>query len=675
MARGDAYDVSDSYVRSDDVAGVEPSDRLARKRSAIFFNRAGIAAPAARYGAFISYSHAASGEVARGLQKWLQIYAKPWWRWRAINVFRDETNLTAAPALWSRIADALDQSSHFILLASPEAAQSKWIKREIRYWLGDRHAGALDGPDLDAPVANPRPERIATLLIALTAGDISWDEKAKKSGDFDWSKTNAVPRQLSGVFRENRNGSTLEKSSNGKSCAPAFRAAIRSSCALWPNSPRRSAASPISAASLARTTVNIDGRSEPHGRQPACSHVFPRPLYGSGAPQWPNAPKPKLTRSRQRPTPRRPRQTPRRPMRTPAGQTATRRRQRLMLTRRMPICAKRRSGSRGFWPIEPGKNEQAAMPEPRSSSRLKLCPTTPPGLIDRTSPRRSCSSIALGDLRERLDLVHESGVSNAAFSPDGKLIVTASLDRMARLWDAVTGRPIGPPLRGHADAVRRAAFSPDGQRIVTASDDTTARIWDAAGKPIGDPLYGHKKEVYGVAFSPDGQRIVTASWDKTARIWDAAGKPIGEPLKGHEREVYTAAFSPDGKRIITASWDGTARIWDAASGKPIGKPLVGHDNAVYSAAFSPDGQRIVTASEDKTVRIWDAETGRPIGEPLKGHDNAVWSASFSPDGRLIVTASEDKTARLWDAATGKPIGEPLKRSRQLCLECGVHRRR
>jgi len=156
----------------------------------------------ARYCAFISYSHAASALVARGLQKWLQTYAKPWWRWRAVNVFRDETDLTAAPALWSRIANALDQSSHFILLASPNAAQSKWIKREIRYCLGDKHAGALDGSDLDAPMPDPKPERIATLLIALTAGNIRWDEKAGNAGDFDWSKTNAVPRQLSGVFRE-----------------------------------------------------------------------------------------------------------------------------------------------------------------------------------------------------------------------------------------------------------------------------------------------------------------------------------------------------------------------------------------------------------------------------------------------------------------------------------------
>ena len=100
---------------------------------------------APRYGAFISYSHSASREVARGLQKWLQIYAKPWWRWRAVSVFRDETNLAAAPTLWSKITAALDDSGHFILLASPEAARSKWVKRELRHWLGEVRVEDLDG--------------------------------------------------------------------------------------------------------------------------------------------------------------------------------------------------------------------------------------------------------------------------------------------------------------------------------------------------------------------------------------------------------------------------------------------------------------------------------------------------------------------------------------------------
>jgi WD40 repeat protein/energy-coupling factor transporter ATP-binding protein EcfA2 len=266
------------------------------------------------------------------------------------------------------------------------------------------------------------------------------------------------------------------------------------------------------------------------------------------------------------------------------------------------------------------------------------------------------------DLCERLVLGHEDAVNRAAFSPDGRRIVTASDDRTARIWDAATGQSIGEPLRGHGGVVWSAAFSSDGQRIVTASDDRTARIWGAATcQPIGEPLNGHDHRVTTAAFSPDGQRIVTASNDRTARIWDAAtGQPIGEPLKGHHREVMSASFSPDGQRIVTASADTTAQIWDAGTGQPIGEPLRGHENILFSAAFSPDGTRIVTASYDKTVRVWDAATGQPIGQPLKGHQNAVVKAAFSPDGQRIVTASWDKTARTWDAVTGQPIGEPLK---------------
>ena len=162
-------------------------------------------------------------------------------------------------------------------------------------------------------------------------------------------------------------------------------------------------------------------------------------------------------------------------------------------------------------------------------------------------------------------------------------------------WFALRERLI---LFGHEGAVFSAAFSPDGKRIVTASGDKTARLWDAAtGKQIGAPLVGHEDAVCSAAFSPDGKRIVTASLDKTARLWDAAtGKQIGAPLVGHEGAVLSAAFSPDGKRIVTASVDKTARLWDAETGEQIGAPLVGHEDAVTSAAFSPDGKRIVTAS-------------------------------------------------------------------------------
>ena len=251
------------------------------------------------------------------------------------------------------------------------------------------------------------------------------------------------------------------------------------------------------------------------------------------------------------------------------------------------------------------------------------------------------------------------------FSPDGKRIVTYSPeDRIARIWDALTGQPLAKPLEhgtnGTATSLTLcpAQFSPDGKRIVTASGDGTARVWDAG---TGEQLEGALKDaiwVLAAQFSPDGKRVVTASADKTARIWDVeSGQPLTEPLK-HDSTVISAQFSPDGKRVATASADRTARVWDAQSGQPLTGPLR-HRHQVDSALFSPDGKRIVTASWDTTARVWDAQSGQPLTDPLK-HDGPVLSAQFSPEGKRIVTVSMNSEVRLWDSQSGLPLTDPLK---------------
>jgi WD40 repeat protein len=243
---------------------------------------------------------------------------------------------------------------------------------------------------------------------------------------------------------------------------------------------------------------------------------------------------------------------------------------------------------------------------------------------------------------------HDKAVWSAAFSSDGARAVTASDDGTARIWNAETGEELLAVINRQGASLRRAAFSPDSARIVTASIDNMARIWDAnTGKQLVE-LRGHGGEVYSAAFSPDGERIVTASLDKAARIWDArTGKPLVKPLK-HRGEVYSAAFGRDGTRIVTASEDGTVGIWNAKTGEADGQLTTkGKDDKFSAAAFSPDGVRIVTASYDFRVRIWDVGTKRVLIE-LKGHDGVVNSAAFSADGTHIVTASDDNTARIWD---------------------------
>src|SRR5208282_234234 len=159
-------------------------------------------------------------------------------------------------------------------------------------------------------------------------------------------------------------------------------------------------------------------------------------------------------------------------------------------------------------------------------------------------------------------------------------------DYTARVWDVESGKPIGKPLKGHRGIVLNAAFSPDGKRIVTGSSDYEARVWDAeSGKRIGKPfLTGFG--VISVGFSPDGQRIFTACGGPfldddidIAWVWDVESDkrtpirledwPKSESLNRHGARVILieAAFSPDCHRIVTASSDDTVCVWDAESGE------------------------------------------------------------------------------------------------------------
>ncbi len=299
-------------------------------------------------------------------------------------------------------------------------------------------------------------------------------------------------------------------------------------------------------------------------------------------------------------------------------------------------------------------------------------------------------------------LISEMRLS-AAFSPDGKWVVTAGPDNTPQVWgeEEPGWVEVAAQLRGHKDIVYTAVFSPDSKWVITASRDNTARVWEAATGKVVAELHGHTDWVLSAAFSPDGQFVVTASRDHTARVWEArTGKVVAE-LHGHTGAVHSAAFSPDGQLVATASWDHTARVWEARTGKVLAElrghtgdvpnwrfgadgqfgvcvyrdgeiqvlgerqtdtsatvlaTLPGHTGWVTRGAFSPDGKWVATVSADDTARVWEARTGRVVAE-LQGHTGPVISTMFSPDGKWVVTASVDGTARVWEAATGKVVAE------------------
>jgi len=288
---------------------------------------------------------------------------------------------------------------------------------------------------------------------------------------------------------------------------------------------------------------------------------------------------------------------------------------------------------------------------------------------------------------------HESQVTSAQYSHDGKRIVTASDDGTARVWDANSGKELDV-LRGHVTSVSSAEFSHDDSKILTVGCDkldenlpcvrVVARVWDAEN---GNPLVvlnAHEHGTTSAQFSPDGSKIITVGCDKvdenlscfdvTARVWDAAaslaageGKE-GAVLREDAREVVTAQFSPDGKRIVTLACrriddancpQDTARIWDAENGEKI---AFWHSDqeSVVNALFSqvsPNGIQLVTNNSDGRVRVLDAVSGQEV-VVLQEIVYDVTGAQISPDGKQLVTLSaglDGVTPRVWDMELGTQL--------------------
>jgi WD40 repeat protein len=229
------------------------------------------------------------------------------------------------------------------------------------------------------------------------------------------------------------------------------------------------------------------------------------------------------------------------------------------------------------------------------------------------------------------------------YSPDGNVAVTV-IDNQAQLWDAKTLKPLPHSLSHPTRSIFTVAFNPAATIVLTASSDKTAQLWDVrSGNRQGPPLQ-HPDPVRVAAFSPDGYCLVTGCDSGGAFLWDISTYKQ-RPMLPHQDEVQAVAFSPEGGLVLTGCADGTARLWEASSGRPLGSPLQ-HRGEVNRVAFSPDGKLALTASNDWTARLWDVATGKPVGPPLQ-HERPVTQVAFSPNGLLVLTGSDDGTARLW----------------------------
>ncbi|MCY1138278.1 TIR domain-containing protein [Actinoplanes sp. Pm04-4] len=661
----------------------------------------------------MSYSHAADGKLAPALQLALHRFARPWYRVRALRVFRDDASLPATAALWESIERALSTSRYFVLLASPRAAASHWVEREIRWWLEHRSP--------------------ATLLLVLTEGELVWDAAA---GDFDRSLSTAVPPALHGVFPEEPRHVDLGWARVAEDVSlhnPLFRERVADLAAAVHERARdaligedvrqhrralwlaRSAVAVLTAllmvaglAAYIAADQRDQARTERAAAQEQARLATSRQLAAESTVNLRTAPERALLLGVQA---------------THVSPTAEARsallaavQNRTAATR--TLVADNPTGQNAVTALAwhpdgsvlvSGLNNSGVLVwDPRSGKRLATFDLQVGG--DATavavSPDKKSVAVAFHNgMLFRLDVAGGTAISRrtfgtvvSAFSPDGTRAARIA-GREIEIWDVWRDRPAGRALPAGRGDITGVAFSADnrtlalarpgevelwdvvrrvrlrtlsapwgveprsvtfdraGDRLATLLADGGIQAWDVRrGEPISIPLPS-ARPADQVAFRPDG-REVAAIDPLTVTVWDPVARTSSDVMSSNNGSIQTLAYAPDGRSLAIGTFSAATVIVDLREPPRLGQ-TVARGDGFGDAAFSPDGTLLATPANKGQVLLWDARRREAAGLLVSGGEGGLDDVAFSPDGRMLAATGVEGRAVLWDLGTRRLKGEPL----------------
>lgn len=609
------------------------------------------------YDGFVSYSHAADGLLAPRLQSGLQRFAKPWWKRRAVRIFRDEASLAANPHLWSSITKALDDSSWFVLLLSPEAARSPWVNQEIEYWK-----------------ANRDPERI---LPVLTGGTFTWDGS-------DVAGT-SVPDQLKGAFAEEPRWVDVRFASQEDQLdlknpnfadavadiASALRGIAKDDLASEEvRQHRRTIRTAWAAGALVLTLGTLAAVAAVMASRNAQEAERQATIAQDNADEAANQRDAALT-----------------------AEEEAQRQARLARTREL--------GSSAIEVLEE---------DPRLARILALEAVDVAGNTEDL-PLSVVNALWRSLYEDRLVREIDNGLPGftpiflskdgsrfVLSSDEGKVVVAYSAPTVEELW-----RYSDPG----ADMFGVAAISPDGNQVAVGvvnqsnpdAGPTRVMILDGSDGSVLETFdYSYCPSIEPWGWSPDGTRFVsnhgvepcpredapggiwaevrdTATWESLGviesvdpwvaePIFDAEGNlylfGIQSPVVKFSSESYEqvatfeAAYglgdvSPDGSMLATytPARSGGLRLTDTATDSTIDNlaPMPGQPQYGNGIRFSMDGSRLIVATEGNDTVVWETALGGQAYVLPSGPSHAAF---MSPDGRWAYTSHPNGVVRVWD---------------------------
>ncbi|MDQ8707114.1 TIR domain-containing protein [Streptomyces sp. LHD-70] len=625
--------------------------------------------------AFISYSQRENKPLAKQLQRGLERLAVSRFRPMRMSVFRDITGLPANHDLWQSIQRELARSRYLILLASPEAAASPWVAKEVDYWLRERDTEHL--------------------LIAVASGRIEWDDGA---GDFDWEETTCLPPNLAGHFTSVPLWVDLSEieGSHRSLRYPPFRSAVATLAAPLHGRPKEE-------------LEHDDFRQLRFVKRLSCSSVallmalLVLAVYGF------------LDASRQR-------DEAVAQARISASQALAARSGQLLATSpnqaaQYALYAEETRST----PESRRALAQAVAAAPYAKRRLRTDADSVTGLEGQGNPPDTdvvvsadgstaayssdfdqAEGVRLYDVRPaRQSRVLRNAGRPRALSRDGRVLATEVYLNRVQLWDTRTGKLLRTMATGHIEGLPNAAhgltslaLSPDGRWVaashITPEDEAFVVVWSTSdGRDVTRLQVGRSK--LGLGFSGDGSRLTlvdsgrqevreflteSARWkaarplpgmkgdvivlfdgaDKAlartserAEVWDLERRRrIAERSLGVHQDMAVA----DGEgNFVVGGQDGGARLYDAElrPGIRLGRLA----RTVSALSMSADGKQVAVASYGGEFNLYT--TGVRRGQQIPLDDREFSYGDLTPDGRMAVHRTEGRT-EFWDPRTGRRLG-------------------
>jgi WD40 repeat protein/uncharacterized caspase-like protein len=258
--------------------------------------------------------------------------------------------------------------------------------------------------------------------------------------------------------------------------------------------------------------------------------------------------------------------------------------------------------------------------------------------------------IAYDDGEQPMEFVVQSGhttlISDAVFSPDGRLAASVSHDQSVKLWEVRSGRLLRT-LRGHLDMVLAAAFSPDGFRLATSSRDHTLKLWEVTSGRLLASFDTGDREINRLLYASAGSRLIALngeSYSNQLEFFDTTTGTFSHAFSQFNFSNYNfsaVALSRDGRFLAAGDQRTGLKILDLETGALVAE-MKGHYAAVTAVGFSQDDRYLISGGADRTVRIWELASGREAVF-LPDLSDEIRRAAFSADGRYAVYGTATST--------------------------------